>query len=61
LWFLPKERITFESLVRGTPLKKKEDIMKVMNNDPDMLKDYDFSKGARGKYANLDSHVSFLN
>ena len=25
--------------------------MKVMNNDPDMLEEYDFSKGARGKYA----------
>ena len=25
--------------------------MKVMNNDPDMLKEYDFSKGVRGKYA----------
>jgi len=25
--------------------------MKVMNNDPDMMKEYDFSKGARGKYA----------
>jgi hypothetical protein len=22
-----------------------------MNNDPDMLEEYDFSKGARGKYA----------
>lgn len=26
-------------------------IMKVMNNDPDMLEEYDFSKGIRGKYA----------
>lgn len=25
--------------------------MKVMQNDPDMLKEYDFSKGVRGKYA----------
>ncbi len=25
--------------------------MKVMKNDPDMLKEYDFSKGIRGKYA----------
>jgi hypothetical protein len=25
--------------------------MKVTNNDPDMLKEYDFSKGRRGKYA----------
>ena len=25
--------------------------MKVMSNDPDMLKEYDFSKGVRGKYA----------
>ena len=25
--------------------------MKVMNNDPDMLEEYDFSKGVRGKYA----------
>jgi hypothetical protein len=24
--------------------------MKVMNNDPDMLEEYDFSKGIRGKY-----------
>ncbi len=26
--------------------------MKVMSNDPDMLEEYDFSKGVRGKYAN---------
>ena len=25
--------------------------MKAMDNDPDMLKEYDFSKGVRGKYA----------
>lgn len=25
--------------------------MKVMGNDPDMLEEYDFSKGIRGKYA----------
>jgi len=25
--------------------------MKAMNNDPDMLEEYDFSKGVRGKYA----------
>jgi len=26
--------------------------MKVMSNDPDMLEEYDFSKGIRDKYAN---------
>jgi hypothetical protein len=31
--------------------KKKGFIMKVMSNDPDMLKEYDFTKGIRGKYA----------
>ncbi len=25
--------------------------MKMMSNDPDMLEEYDFSKGVRGKYA----------
>ncbi len=25
--------------------------MKVMSNDPDMLEEYNFSKGVRGKYA----------
>jgi hypothetical protein len=25
--------------------------MKVMHNDPEMLEEYDFSKGVRGKYA----------
>ena len=25
--------------------------MKVMQDDPDMLEEYDFSKGVRGKYA----------
>ena len=25
--------------------------MKKMKNDPDMLKEYDFSKGVRGKYS----------
>jgi hypothetical protein len=37
--------------VPGKPLRKKGIIMKVMNNDPDMLEEYDFSKGVRGKYA----------
>jgi len=37
--------------VPGKPLRKKGIIMKVMNNDPDMLEEYDFSKGIRGKYA----------
>ncbi len=27
------------------------DFMKVMASDPDMLEDYDFSQGVRGKYA----------
>jgi hypothetical protein len=27
--------------------------MKVMPNDPDMLEEYDFSKGVRGKYAKI--------
>ena len=31
--------------------KKKGIIMKPMSNDPDMLEEYDFSKGIRGKYA----------
>ncbi len=25
--------------------------VKIMSNDPDMLEEYDFSKGVRGKYA----------
>ena len=29
----------------------KRRIMKVNNNDPDMMEEYDFSKGVRGKYA----------
>ena len=29
----------------------KGNIIKKMNNDPDMLEEYDFSKGVRGKYA----------
>jgi len=37
--------------VPGKPPEKKGIIMKVMNNDPDMLEEYDFSKGIRGKYA----------
>ncbi|MCG2754255.1 MAG: hypothetical protein L6247_01570 [Desulfobacteraceae bacterium] len=31
--------------------KKKGIIMKVMSNDPNMLEEYDFSKGVRSKYA----------
>lgn len=31
--------------------RKKGNIMKVMSNDPDMLEEYDFCKGVRGKYA----------
>ena len=30
--------------------QKKGKIMKPMANDPDMLEEYDFSKGIRGKY-----------
>lgn len=30
---------------------KKGNYMKMMSNDPDMLEEYDFSKGVRGKYA----------
>jgi len=33
------------------PPRKKGIIMKQMSNDPDMLEEYDFSKGIRGKYA----------
>ena len=33
------------------PLREKGIIMKPMSNDPDMLEEYDFSKGIRGKYA----------
>ena len=33
------------------PPGKKGIIMKPMSNDPDMLEEYDFSKGIRGKYA----------
>ena len=31
--------------------KVSENFMKVMANDPDMLEEYDFSQGIRGKYA----------
>ena len=31
--------------------KKKGNIMKAIPNDPDMLEEYDFSKGVRGKYS----------
>ncbi len=33
------------------PPRKKVITMKPMSNDPDMLEEYDFSKGIRGKYA----------
>ena len=33
------------------PPRKKGIIMKPMSNDPDMLEEYDFSEGIRGKYA----------
>lgn len=35
----------------GKQPKKKGNIMKVMSNDPDMLEEYDFSKGIRDQYA----------
>jgi len=38
-------------LVPEKQQKKKGNIMKIMSNDPDMLEEYDFSKGVRGKYA----------
>ena len=31
--------------------KKKGFAMKVMENDPDMLEEYNFTKGVRGRYA----------
>lgn len=31
--------------------------MKVMPNDPDMLEEYDFSKGVRGKYAEVTNLI----
>jgi len=37
--------------VREKQQRGKGNIMKTMNNDPEMLKEYDFSKGIRGKYA----------
>ena len=37
--------------MRGKPQKKKGNIMKTMHNDPDLMEEYDFSKGIRGKYA----------
>jgi len=33
------------------PSRNKGVIMKPMSNDPDMLEEYNFSKGIRGKYA----------
>ena len=32
--------------------------MKRMRNDPDMLEEYDFSKGVRGKYAELTGFIT---
>ena len=37
--------------MREKQQRGKGNIMKTMNNDPEMLKEYDFSKGIRGKYA----------
>ena len=37
--------------MREKQQKGKGNIMKVMSNDPEMLEEYDFSKGIRGKYA----------
>ena len=37
--------------MREKPLKQKENNMKVMKDDPDLLEEYDFSNGIRGKYA----------
>lgn len=41
----------FASSVRGEPPEKIDYAMEKTRNDPDMLKEYDFSRGARGKYA----------
>lgn len=32
-------------------IKMRKNIMKKMRNDPDLLKEYDFSKGIKGKYS----------
>ncbi len=34
--------------------------MKTMNNDPDMLEEYDFSKGIRGKYSKCYAEGTML-
>jgi len=41
----------YESSARGSRPTKREDNMKKSRNDPDMLEEYDFSSGVRGKYA----------
>jgi hypothetical protein len=37
--------------VQEKQLKKRGNTMKTMRNDPNMLEEYDFSKGIRGKYS----------
>lgn len=37
-------------LAGGWPPARRKNIMKKMKNDPDLLEEYDFSKGIRGKY-----------
>lgn len=46
-----KEATIFVSLVQEKQIKLRGHIMKKMHQDPDMLEEYDFSKGVRGKYA----------
>jgi len=53
LWFMQIAVIEFESLVHALPRALKEKNMSQKRNnesDPDMLDEYDFSNGVRGKY-----------
>jgi hypothetical protein len=36
--------------VQEKPPRRRENNMKIMANDQDMLEEYDFSNGVRGKY-----------
>jgi hypothetical protein len=51
LWHSPIAKIGFELLAHALPLATKGKTMKKAKNDSDMLDEYDFSQGERGKYA----------
>jgi len=48
---IPNEVTALGLSALATRQEKRKNVMKTMQDDPDMLEEYDFTDGVRGKYA----------